>query len=407
MKLHAGDLFWEETRDEAPYLTLEGNLDTEVLVVGGGMSGAMIANELTHAGHQVAVVDAAKPGLASSDGNTGIIQYCSDMSLDEMIGKWGQRHAVDFYSLSLEGRDMLAAMVQRVGADVGYRAGHSLYLVTQPDGIKEAQQQEKALTRHGFPAEYMEGDALHQRFGLNAQGAMRTARDANLNPYKIVQALHTDSMRHGAKVYHSARMTSYVKKADGFLVRIGRQRIRARTLILAMGYAKDAYPPIEAQVERNTTYSLVTAPLKGPLWGEGDMVWDDRDPYTYFRITEDKRIIAGGRDRSGARLGGEAKIARETDKLYERVKSYFPPLEAPITHRWQSVFGESKDGLPFIGRDPQEPDLYFAFGFGGNGTCYCAIAAKLIAAFLRDDPHPLAYTTAFPRRGPGRKESKR
>ena len=143
MKLHAGDLFWEETRDEAPYLTLEGNLDTEVLVVGGGMSGAMIANELTHAGHQVAVVDAAKPGLASSDGNTGIIQYCSDMSLDEMIGKWGQRHAVDFYTLSLEGMDMLAAMVKRVGADVGYRAGHSLYLVTQPDGIKEAQQQEK------------------------------------------------------------------------------------------------------------------------------------------------------------------------------------------------------------------------------------------------------------------------
>ena len=50
MRLHSGDLFWDETRKEADYQELAGHTDTGVLVVGGGMSGAMIANELVHAG---------------------------------------------------------------------------------------------------------------------------------------------------------------------------------------------------------------------------------------------------------------------------------------------------------------------------------------------------------------------
>ncbi len=397
MKLHAGDLFWEETRKEANYQILDGNRETDVLIIGGGMSGAMIANELTGAGFEVSVADAAAPGLASSDGNTGIVQYCSDMSLHEMIAEWGEKHAVDFYKLSLEGMDLLGAMANRVGADVGYRAGHSLFLAAKKSGIKDVEQQCRTLNKHGFPAEVITADSLRSDFGLTAHAAMRTAQDANLNPYKMVQALHTDSMEHGAKAYKNARMTSYTKRAGGFLVRFGRLHIRANKLILAMGYARDAYPPIEDAAERNTTYSFVTEPIQGKLWGKGDMVWDDQDPYTHFRITEDKRIIAGGRDRSGARLGGEAKIRRETDALYAKVKAYFPDLSAAITHRWQSVFGESKDGLPFIGRDANDSDLFYAFGFGGNGTCYSAMAAKLITGFLSGKPHPLAYTAAYPR----------
>lgn len=398
MKLHAGDLFWDETRKETDYMTFTGNLTTEVLVVGGGMSGAMIANELVHDGHEVVVVDASTPGLASSDGNTGIVQYCSDMSLKEMIGKWGTRHAVDFYKLSLEGMAQLNALVKRVDTEVGYKPTHSLFLAGSKDGVKEIKQQQKALNKHGFPAEFVDEESLENGFGLKAHGAMRTAQDANLNPYKMVQALHKNSMAHGARIYKNAKMTSYVKQNDGYLVRIGNRRIHANTLILAMGYAQDAYTPIEQDVERNTTYSFVTAPIEGKLWAKQDMIWDDQDPYTYFRVTEDRRLIVGGRDRSGARLSGLKKIERETDSLLSKIKRYYPPLDASITHRWQSVFGESKDGLPFIGRDANDPNLYFAFGFGGNGTCYCAMASIMMRDFLAGNPHPLSYTTQYPRK---------
>lgn len=397
MRLHSGDLFWDETRKEADYQELTGHTDTGVLVVGGGMSGAMIANELVHAGHQVTVVDANVPGLASSDGNTCIVQYCSDMSLHEMIGKWGERHAVDFYRFSLEGMTQLGKIVKRLGVDVGYKPGHSLFLAGKESGIKAVAQQCKTLVKHGFPAEYINAETLKSNYCLVAHGTIRTGQDANLNPYKMVQALHRDSMKQGARVYKNARMTSYKKRDDGYLVRIGMRRIRAKTLILAMGYARDAYPPIEGDVARNTTYSFVTKPVAGKLWGKGDMVWDDQDRYTYFRITEDKRVIAGGRDRSGDKLFGKEKIMRETDTLLHKIHGDYPPLDVTVTHRWQSVFGESNDGLPFIGQDKDDPDLYFAFGFGGNGTCYCAMAPLMMRDFLKGTPHPLSYTTAYPR----------
>ena len=101
MKLHLGDLFWEETRTDADYLELNEDISTDILVIGGGMSGAAVSHKLTEAGFDVVVVDKGVPGYGSSDGNTGIIQYNSDKSLYEMINDCGEKHAVDFYKLSI------------------------------------------------------------------------------------------------------------------------------------------------------------------------------------------------------------------------------------------------------------------------------------------------------------------
>lgn len=117
----------------------------------------------------------------------------------------------------------------------------------------------------------------------------------------------------------------------------------------------------------------------------------------YFRLTEDGRIIAGGRDRSGKELSDEKKIQRETDKIYKKMKSYYPKLKAKIEYRWQSVFGESKDGLPFIGQDKKNKNKYYVLGYGGNGTCYSFIASILILHYIMEKEHEYAYTTRYPR----------
>ena len=397
MKLHLGDLYWDETRKNTDYLELKEDFDIDVLVIGGGMSGALISHELGLRGFETAVIDKKIPGYGSSDGNTGIIQYHSDDSLPEMIENFGEKQAVDFYRLSIEAMKRLGEIAESLPEDTGYKKTHSLLLAAKEENTSALRENNKILNHYGFPSEYIDQETLEKDYNIHAYGALKTGSDAELNPFKMVQALHKENLKRGVKVYKNAPADKITEKENGFVITSGSFTINAKKLILAMGYAKDVYPNIEEALERNTTYSFVTEKIHEKLWGKEEMIWDDEDPYVYFRKLEDHRVIAGGRDEEGEKLSSVENIEKETNKIYETICSYYPNFKAKIAYRWQSVFGESKDGLPFIGRDEENKNKYYAFGYGGNGTCYSVMASMIIADFLEEKEHPLAYTTKYPR----------
>ena len=398
MKLHLGDLFWEETRTDADYLELNEDISTDILVIGGGMSGAAVSHKLTEAGFDVVVVDKGVPGYGSSDGNTGIIQYNSDKSLYEMINDFGEKHAVDFYKLSILGMEELENVAKLLPDEVGYKSTESLFLASEKKSLKELEKNFTTLRKYGFPAEYIFQDTLADEYDLNAFGAIKTSMDAELNPFKMVQALHRDNLKKDTKVFKNTEVLNVEELKDEFIAHTSTGlKITSKKLVIATGYAEKMYPKIEKGMERNTTFSFVTEVLDDEPWGNGEMIWDNEDPYVYFRLTEDGRIIAGGRDRSGKELSDEKKIQRETDKIYKKMKSYYPKLKAKIEYRWQSVFGESKDGLPFIGQDKKNKNKYYVLGYGGNGTCYSFIASILILHYIMEKEHEYAYTTRYPR----------
>lgn len=394
MKLHKGDLFWDETRSDAPYERLNSDLTTDVLIIGGGMSGAMIANALTEDGREVVVIDKGIPGYGSTDGNTGIIQYNSDKSLDLMIRDFGEKRAVDFYRISLEAMKELGRIAKEF-PDVGYKETHSLFLASRRHDINAMKKNFDALAAHGFPADWIDRQQLQDDFGIEAHAAIRTASDAELNPFKMVQALHTQTMKNGNQVYCETEGMEILENKDHFVITTSRgHKIRANYLILATGYAKGVVPEVEPYTQRNTTFSLVTHKIDS-IWNHGDMIWDSADPYVYFRQTEDGRLIAGGLDETGTRFSSERRIAKQAKKILKKMKEYYPPLEVSVDKCWQSVFAVSNDGIPFIDRDASHPNRYFALGYGGNGTCYSVIASMFIREYLKGKVHPQAYTTAM------------
>lgn len=397
MKLHNGDLFWDETRKDTEYLELKEDFEVDVLVIGGGMSGALISHELGSRGFDVAVIDKSTPGYGSSDGNTGIIQYHSDDSLPDMIENFGEKPAVDFYRLSILAMERLGEIAKSLPDEVGYKSTESLLLAAEKENVPTLKENNEILNRFDFPSEYIDKETLDNDYDIKAFGAVKTGSDAELNPFKMVQALHKDNLKNGVKVYKNAPTDEIIEEKDGFTVKSGSYTIRSKKLVLAMGYAKDVYPVIEEALERNTTYSFVTEKIDEKLWGNEEMIWDDEDPYVYFRKLEDHRVIAGGRDEDGEELTSLENIEKETDKIYETICKYYPKFNAKITHRWQSVFGESKDGLPFIGKNKENENKYYAFGYGGNGTCYSVMASMIISDYLEGKEHQYAYTTAYPR----------
>ncbi len=99
LDLHHGTTYWHQTQKDIEYPQLSKDESTEIVIIGAGMSGALIAYELLKEQHNIILIDKDIPGHGSSDGNTGLIQYNSDESLHDMIKTHGEHKAVDFYRL--------------------------------------------------------------------------------------------------------------------------------------------------------------------------------------------------------------------------------------------------------------------------------------------------------------------
>lgn len=393
LDLHHGTTYWHQTQKDIEYPQLSKDESTEIVIIGAGMSGALIAYELLKEQHNIILIDKDIPGHGSSDGNTGLIQYNSDESLHDMIKTHGEHKAVDFYRLSMTGINLLHQIADELTEDTGYAKRDSLYLSAKQSDIGKLKEYGETLNKYGFPAEWLSRQTLAKIYGLDAHGALKTAHDLELNPFKWIQALHRSNLKRGAKIFKNTAavdirrsgLNTYVVLTDTPYT------VRAKYVIFASGYEENMIPEIEPFVERNNTFSFVSSKCSG-FWTDRAMIWDSADPYLYFRSTEDDRIIAGGRDKEGIELDSEKKIKAESMKILAKIKSYYPALEAEPYKMWQSVFAESKDGLPFIGKRKNKRNQFYALGYGGNGTCYAAIAAILLRFYLRGEEHPYAYT---------------
>lgn len=391
MNLHHGDLFWIKTQAKAEYLELTGNDECDCLIIGGGMSGALISYGLMEDGYDTIVIDKFVPGYGSSAGNTGMIQFNSDKTLADMIHDFGEQWAVDFYRFSV---DAMAEFKRIAGKfdNVGFKPTKSLFLCSKESDLATVKKNYEVLHNYGFDVRWIDQATLRDEYNLEALAAIETDGDAQINPFKLIQAIHTNNLKNKARIYKNAKFDKITEVESGYDVEINGFVIHAKHLIYATGYAPDILLEAEPHVLRNTTFSIVTEPVP-KFWGNQEMIWDSAEPYIYFRVTEDQRLIAGGYDQPGITFNSPAEIKAMGQTVLAKVKGYYPDLDTSIHSHWQSIFGESKDGLPLIGRMNDKHNQFYCLAFGGNGTCYCTMASLIIRQYLKGEEHPYAYTT--------------
>jgi glycine/D-amino acid oxidase-like deaminating enzyme len=109
------------------------------------------------------------------------------------------------------------------------------------------------------------------------------------------------------------------------------------------------------------------------------MIWEHADPYLYMRTTDEGRVIVGGEDeRFRSPVLRDRLIGKKGERLKDRFGELFPDIDFPIAFAWAGTFGETRDGLAYIGEHRDWPHAYFALGYGGNGITFGLIAAEII-----------------------------
>ncbi|SDX66148.1 FAD-binding oxidoreductase [Paenibacillus sp. CF384] len=401
--LHKGHLYWPETlTNYAAYPTLDGDTEAEVAIIGGGMSGSICAYKLAQQGVKTILLERGDVAGGSTTANTGLLQFCNDIMLCDLIDQIGERDAVLFYKGCAEAIVQLGEVAAELEADVGFGPKISLYVASTEQDLPKLKREYETLKRHGFDVSYWEPDQIAAAFPFRKPGAIVTRGDAQVNPFRFVHSvIEAAASRYKLAVHEHTDVVSHETEADGtHVLRTSAQAvIRAKHVIYAIGYEPEELHGQLIKANLDRTFVIVTEPQTHLQPSYKDyFVWETARPYFYMRITDDGRVIAGGYDEESP-VPLEEKNARNkhAELLLTRVQAFYPSFDAPIAHEWNATFGLSRDNLPFIGEDPNWSGVYYCLGYGGNGTVYSMMGANLLYAQISQTAHELSPIVALNR----------
>ena len=149
MKLYEGNTYWNQTvREPIHFDKLEGPVETDVLIVGGGMSGSLCAYVLSSHGLAVTVVEKNEIGKRSSVANTGLLQYRSDKMLCEFADAIGEEKARLFYKMCLDAMDDLTIINKLLMDSSDYKLRDSIFYASTKEDEKEVRREYEYLIKY-------------------------------------------------------------------------------------------------------------------------------------------------------------------------------------------------------------------------------------------------------------------
>lgn len=387
--MHNGNLYWPHTYVKEDYNdSLEAKYD--VVIIGGGMSGALCAYRFSKAGYRTLIVEQHEIGSGSSAANTGLMQYMSDKLLHECVKDFGVLEAYHFYKASKEGLQDIGEISKLLHPDVNFIQRDSLFYASKKKHRQTIIDEYNALKRYGFPAEYVTDEQLKTEYGINKYNALITHEDAEINPYifvnELVKYAHTHYNLHCVE---HCELTSYKAYDDIVECELTDKKALAQHLIMTTGYAKNEitkkYIRREAFV---ASYAVVTKPTD--IWKDKVMIWESARPYLYIRHVPGNRVLIGGLDESTDKIPSKRHINKRGKQLMKAFNKLFPNIEVEMDYAYGARFGETKDGKPFIGKLKDNAEVYGLYGYGGNGTVYSSFGSKLLLDMVDGKYNPLS-----------------
>jgi glycine/D-amino acid oxidase-like deaminating enzyme len=400
LDLRTGDAYWP-IRDGLLYSYPEVRSDqsAEVVVLGAGITGALIARALSVAGADVLVVDRHDVGMGSTAASTGLLQYATDRPLVDLMAELGEEPAVNVYRLGLGAIDTIESLCREIGDECGFARRPSLYLAAGPLAAGHLAREYVARDRAGFDVTLLSRSAIESFYGFSAAGGLYCGGDAEVDAYSLVHSLVADACIRGARIFDRTTIVKVVAGGAGVVLETDRgHRIRARMLVNAAGYETEEFLN-RTGATLHSTWAFATEPEDNFAgWEDRCLIWETARPYFYLRTTDEGRVIGGGQDvASPSRHRDERELIRQTDGLARRLRQMFPAMQADLAYRWGGVFATTADSLPVIGMLPEFPNTWFALGYGGNGITFSVIAADIIRDAYLGQAHPAAGMFGFDR----------
>ena len=388
--LRSGRSLWADSAFlGVPVRPLKQAISVDVAIVGAGISGALMAHELSR-DHEVAVLDRRPPMMGSTVASTALLQWEIDLPLTALAKKIGQADARRAYLRSRRAVDDLGRIVADEQIRCGFQPRKALYLAGDAYGRRALETEAEARAAIGLDSQFLTGAELGDQFGLERTGAILSGGSASADPAQLAAGLLRRAAERGARIYSPVKAMQAASDPDGVtLLTDEGQAVRASAVVFCCGYERpEGVSAPDSDVI--STWALASKPgATLPAWLRETLVWEGADPYLYMRTSRDGRLIVGGEDEASATAHADPALMREKrDRILAKVKRLLPKVEVEVDYVWAGAFGESATGLPHIAPVECLDHAWAVMGFGGNGITYSVIASQVVAAALRGGKDP-------------------
>ncbi|HOY20975.1 MAG TPA: FAD-dependent oxidoreductase [Haliscomenobacter sp.] len=401
MNLHTANPYWLlKSGLLFEYPSLQQNLKTDYAIIGGGITGALIAWYLSRAGVSVVLLDRRHIGMGSTCASTSMLQYEIDTPMYQLAEIVGEDNAARSYWLCAEAINKLEIICNQLAVATDFEKKPSLYYASRKADLPGLKTELTIRQKHGFVVEFLDQADLQALFPFAAPGALYSKEGAQVDAYTLTHGLLQDAIGQGAGIFDKTTVTAINRNKNGVILETKEgHSVRARKLVIATGYESGQWLPRQIAA-LHSSYALVSEPYAAEtLWHENALVWETARPYLYFRTTADRRVLIGGRDEPFQDAKRRDRLLkRKSQQLTRDFEKLFPHL-APlkVDYHWAGTFAETVDGLPYIGSIPEQAHTIYALGFGGNGVTFSQIAAELIRDEALGNENPDANIFSFNR----------
>jgi glycine/D-amino acid oxidase-like deaminating enzyme len=381
-----------------PFTSLSSSMKTDVIVVGAGITGALVAEALTRRGLATVVLDRRIPARGSTAASTALVQFEIDTPLIRLADQIGFERASRVWRRSFRAVQDLQCLVDELRIQCDFRPRRALYLCGSALGSRELAEEGRQRRAIGLPSIFLDSSELHRMMGMNREGALLSDGVADVDPMRLTAGLLHNAMSRGGRLFAPVQLAEVVPSARQVVaVTADGIELEAKSLIYATGYELPDRVPATGH-RRSSTWAFATPPQPENLWHDGELIWEASRPYLYIRTTIDGRVLAGGEDENiDAEARRDALLPIKIQALQQKVKELLPKIDVEADFAWAGTFGESDNGLPSFGPVPDMPNCYAVLGYGGNGFTFSLVAAQVVATALCGERDPDAELFDFGR----------
>lgn len=369
----------------------------DTIVVGAGISGALVSHALQRPGQSMLIIDRREPVMGSSVASTAMIQHEIDTPLTELRKMIGRPAADRAWQRSARAVLRLEEIVSSLGISCSMKRKQALYLAGDDMGSRALKAEAAAREEAGIEARFLSAAELREQYGLDRTAAILSDISASANPAQLTAGLLRHTAGAGAEIVSQLEITDLRNLGNEVvLATAGGKILSARNVVFCTGY--EFLKMLESPKHQIiSTWALASKKrLDLPGWLENHIVWEASDPYLYLRTDREGRMIAGGEDEENPTAYlSERKLSAKAKTISCKIERLLGVDMGEPDYRWAAAFGTTTTGLPLIGAVPGMKNVYAVMGFGGNGITFSQIAAEIVAAAVNGGKDPDADLFRF------------
>jgi gamma-glutamylputrescine oxidase len=386
------EVFWTRGRRIEPKPELTGSHSASVVIIGGGIAGLTVADELSRRGvTDIVLLEARICGAGASGRSSGFVTPPSELGLFELRRRFGDADTRILWDAAQGGCDAIAERIDRYEIECGYLSADSLYVASDDRCTGPVHAEHDARRALGYESRLYDGSTVASAIGGRGfRAGVRFGHTFAINSFDYVRALSARLADLGVRIFEDSAVIS----VDGEEVRTRGGLVRAGAVFFCLDHAASRIGTATRDAYHAQSFLAVSEPLEERLYDslfpDGPlMVWDTDLVYQYVRPTLDRRLLVGGGLLSRTYARERPADAAPVEYLLRYVCRRFPQLaRVQFEATWSGLIGVTKDLLPLAGRI-EGPGRHYA-ALCSAGLPWSTLAARVTVEVALEGKSALA-----------------